>query len=475
MIVEMIVSDSDRLDEVQQGGHQIRNWQASVTQDGLSAVLREIARTPTDILWMDYDLLNPDSTRAVDALRRFRVARSETRIVIAIPEDREAPDALLGACVGLGIWDIVPESLTFPEALNRTPSYADVARWQGSTVSWEEEHPESPVSPSGPIPREPPLRQTVLVASPARPVVILVVGTHLGAGVTTTAVAMANTLSQAGHATVLTEVARTPTYAEYPDPIDADTVSPEPPEPTRPTKPTQHIQSLIGRRQWSYVVVDANVTHWGLAAVSDMVVIIGPGTWYRAWKWEAAAKRLQEARQINPGLVAAAVLHSDDDTVSDTLEWLRTTQWPTPQDGGEPIGLFVQGPEDVWTRVLAPVLPQSSLKRRGWWMPLQHIVREVHTRQVHGQAHRQRQQVIHTASRSGRVSPAAPGRVTTTLAHIPIYGGMLAVLGAPALGSLWILGGLGTALLQPGTHAPQWVRILAQWAVTGRQFVRHLG
>lgn len=358
MQIEFLVAEnSDRPAEAESAGYTVHQGPA---QDPWEQSLRALSRAPADILWIDFAGLEREQGAGLTALRRFRVARPQTRILVDIPEDLEAPNAVMAEIVGLGVLDIVPEALPLEEALARHPTYADVARWQGGALSWDSASPENP--PPRSLQQQPPERQVVLVASPARPLVILVLGTHLGAGVTTTAVAVANTLSDAGHAVVLMEALDTGAYTRYPERIAATVDNPQS-ESNEP--PADRIKRLIGLRQWSYIIVDGNPTLWGLASSVDMVVVVGPGAWHRAWRWESVAKRVQEARLRHSGLLITAVLHADQG-VTQTVEWLSQVLWAEAETASMNGGIFIQS-EAVWPKLLAPVLPATSLQRRGWW------------------------------------------------------------------------------------------------------------
>ncbi len=372
MLIEFLVAhDSARPDEAERAGYTVHQGHAG---EPWAQSLRALSRTPVDILWIAWEALESAGVAGIDALRRFRVARAETRILIEIPDDLSPPQALLGQCVALGIVDFVPVSLPLPDACDRHPTYADVARWQGGAWSWEEGPTETPEKPA--IVREPPEKQVVLIASPARPVVLVVLGVHIGAGATTTALALAHTLHEAGHSTVLTEAMPTDTYRR----IDTDrlgyaVVLPEPPPPRQTFSPARHVQSLIGRRTWSYIVVDGVSSYqWDLAQkVGDMVVVIGPGSPYRQAKWHPVAERLSALRQARPDVISVCVLHADPGA-AETVQVLRETM-QTASD--PPTGVFLETP-DVWPDLLAPVLPWPSVRlphRRGWLAKLPGIRR----------------------------------------------------------------------------------------------------
>ncbi len=172
----IIPKESGRLHEGEQAGHTCRLLPLS---DGLNEALKEASRSPTDVLWIAHDALeSPDPA----AIRRYRVARPETRIVVEIPDDLAPPNAFVSAVVGMGVLDIVLHAYTLSEAIDRHPSYADVARWQGGGLSWDEE-------PTVKAPAQEPKDRIVEKRVPmtSRPVLIAIWGSIPGVGSSTLA------------------------------------------------------------------------------------------------------------------------------------------------------------------------------------------------------------------------------------------------------------------------------------------------
>lgn len=105
--------------------------------DDFKKILEESARIHTDILLLEADIPTDDSV-FIESLRRYRIARPETRIIIIAP-NRKAGDILMAQIVKLGIYDIISpefdeneEVLLIPyivETLDRPSVYTNAARW----------------------------------------------------------------------------------------------------------------------------------------------------------------------------------------------------------------------------------------------------------------------------------------------------------------------------------------------------------
>ncbi|MCX7884652.1 MAG: hypothetical protein N2448_06445 [Caloramator sp.] len=106
-------------------------------EDDFRRILEESARIHTDVLVLEADIPT-DNSVFIETLRKYRIARPETRIIIIAP-NRKAGDMLMAQIVKLGIYDIIsPESnendevLLIPyivEALDKPSVYTNAARW----------------------------------------------------------------------------------------------------------------------------------------------------------------------------------------------------------------------------------------------------------------------------------------------------------------------------------------------------------
>lgn len=103
--------------------------QGVVTFDGQVPELTKASRTPLELLLIDLALLDPDS---LPDIRRYRVARPGTRIVVSFPCDTRPGNQILASCVGLGVYDILNRDTPLSDALAVVRCYADVAQWHSS-------------------------------------------------------------------------------------------------------------------------------------------------------------------------------------------------------------------------------------------------------------------------------------------------------------------------------------------------------
>ena len=333
----------ERLAEIRQAGHLVDAFDGPLDSTAQTELWKRLTHATPDGLWIAWRSLEPPN---LDALRRLRVAQPALRILIELPTDLTPPNPDLAQVVGLGIYALVPESSDFTIAARREYTFTDAAPWQGSVRTFED--PEAATD----IPRDHGvLRRTVLVASPAKPVVMVVVGTHPGVGVSSVAVHLANTLADAGHATVLAEGQTTETYALWPGTIHADR-----------TPTATPVAGLVAQRRWSYIVLDGGAYRWEAVPQADLVVVVGPGALHQRHHWQHVAKRFAAATRAHPALLCVALVRSSP-TAAQTVAWLRE-RWG---DLEGTIGIFVEA-DGVWPRVLAPVLPTESARRRGWWL-----------------------------------------------------------------------------------------------------------
>ena len=333
----------ERLAEIRQAGHLVDAFGGPLDATAQTDLWKRLTHAAPDGLWITWAALQPPN---LEALRRLRVAQPTLHMVIELPADLTPPNPDLAQVVGLGIYALVPESSDFTIAARREYTFTDAAPWQGPVRTFDD--PERVTDPSQ---DRVIARRTVLVASPAKPVVIVVVGTHPGVGVSSVAVHLANTLADAGHATVLTEAQDTETYGLWPGPIHADRAPSAPP-----------VDDLVAFRRWSYIVLDAGAYRWEAVSQADLVVVVGPGALHQRHHWQHVVKRFAAAARAHPALLRVALVRPSP-TAAKTVEWLNE-QWAALEGS---IGIFVEA-DGVWPRVLAPVLPAESARRRGWWL-----------------------------------------------------------------------------------------------------------
>lgn len=103
--------------------------QGVVSFDGQVPELTKASRTPLDLLLIDLALLD---SACLPELRRYRVARPRTRIVVSFSHDTRPGNQILASCVGLGVYDILNRDTPLSDALAVVRCYADVAQWHSS-------------------------------------------------------------------------------------------------------------------------------------------------------------------------------------------------------------------------------------------------------------------------------------------------------------------------------------------------------
>ncbi len=253
----------------------------TVAYDGDTQRLGDAARAPLDVLAVDAAELVRDD---LDTIRAYRIARPQTRIVVALPAGAEPGNPVWATLVGMGIYDLA-QGLSLRESLDRNPTYADAVRWTGD-LDLE----------TGKLKPKVEIRERIVerrVPLTQRPVLVAVAGLGPGAGTTTLATAVGSYLARTtGARVVLAEygapalyvlahgnkewvrglqvLTRSPLMAEIPyDPASPD----EPPTP----------RELVREREYPYIVADL-----GSIAVADardhepdLLVLALPGDLHR--------------------------------------------------------------------------------------------------------------------------------------------------------------------------------------------------
>ncbi|MDA8145887.1 MAG: hypothetical protein M0Z27_07495 [Thermaerobacter sp.] len=93
---------------------------------GDTADLTTAGRAALDVLLIDLQELGQDS---LEDVRRYRVARPQTRIVAGISPAIHPGDVTAAFLVSLGVYDLVPQDAPLAETLASARTYADAARW----------------------------------------------------------------------------------------------------------------------------------------------------------------------------------------------------------------------------------------------------------------------------------------------------------------------------------------------------------
>lgn len=207
MLCALITTEeSTRAEEATADGQTVA-WTvaASISAAQLDQKLQEAVRAALDILWIDYDAVpQSQALEAADAIRKYRVNRPTTRIIIEKPDDIAPPDLFIASLITIGIYDLVPPTMLFSHALAMPPAtYADVARWHVLIEPKDPRDHEKPAKPEAII------RDHVIerkVASTNRPAIIAVRGVLPGSGTTLLTSAIAIWLSAHGWPAALIEL-----------------------------------------------------------------------------------------------------------------------------------------------------------------------------------------------------------------------------------------------------------------------------
>lgn len=332
----LLAPDSPRLREIREAQDNAAFAHEARGAADVSRLLAEASRVPLEGLYIDVGVL----TDAGD-LRRYRVARPKTRILLGLAPDTVPPDPLIAQAVALGIYDLVPSDMAIADALRRRPTFADVAGWTG----------EADLSGDG-RPVEKTIAVERRVAISTRPVLIAVFGTAGGVGTTTAAVGVAAYLARRGHTVALAEYGL-PSLAQYADSMRGVTMFAADPEPLA-ERSVPDLMELVKRRQWAYVVADLGAEKWPRvkSADPDLAVVVLPGSWKREPRWRS----LPIAVSRTDPLVAVVGPGEDGPRVAE--EWTRAT--------GRPVGVWdfmTKKADDGLGALLASVLPDAPKAR----------------------------------------------------------------------------------------------------------------
>ncbi len=324
----IIAKDSHRLHEGETAGQSCHLLSLA---DGLNAALKEASRAPVDILWISYEALeSPDP----NAIRRFRVARPETRIILEVPDDLAPPNDFISAIVGMGVLDIVIHAYSLAEALDRHPTYADAARWQGGGLSWEDE--AAPVAQAAP-------KERIIerkIASTNRPAIIAVRGVLPGSGTTLLATTITLWLASHGWPSAMLEWPpdRKPSDLRR---FGAAAEKLPPGAAIYPTG-TATLESILSERKAAYIVLDLGTRPQSpsLPLLPDLELVVLPAT----TRWEQV-----------PQLVGHLSLRAGADLGAPAQ---RVLWWSGPPDPAvqEQCWHLLPPPDSTWPPTLSPAL-----------------------------------------------------------------------------------------------------------------------
>lgn len=302
----------------------------SVVWDGDPAGLGPAALTALDVLLVDAAVLAMED---VIALRRFRVQRPETRIVVSLPAGTEPGSPVLAGLVALGVYDLATAETPLVDVVARHATYADGARWGLPP----EDHAGS-VRPDAPAAKE--VVREKRVATSSRPVLVSVYGTLPAVGASSVAAELTRRLQARGHSACFWSKS-----GDKPEGV--------------PTEWGDDPGTLLRSREHEYIVADH-----GLASEaddyhldSDLVVLVLPGVLARARR-----DGIVPVWWPLPGAPRIAVAGPGPDSQPVAEAWSRESlseavAWPArPKRAAS-----------LWDQVLTPVLPDRSPGR--WRKP----------------------------------------------------------------------------------------------------------
>ncbi len=332
----------------------------TIAFDGTVQDLANAARAPLDLVLLDASSLAPAD---LDAIRAYRIARPQARIVASLQGDAKPGSQVLAGLVAMGIYDLC-QSLTLPEALSLAPTYADAVRWQVADQGQATGRARTRL-------REKVVERKVAVTQ--RPVLVVVGGSGYGVGTTTLAASAARHLGLLGHRTLALDLAAVPglihlaggeDFEEYRalGPL-ADSVRLL---PDGERVPVRAVMALLRERKYTYLVCDVGMIGERdgaeeLLREADLTLIALPGQQHRRVWWEEYLRHHlpASARHVVVGAddaEGARVAAAFQDAFASRVMSLRGGEARKP-DLLPPKG---QGREAALDALLAEVLPHGG-------------------------------------------------------------------------------------------------------------------
>lgn len=266
-------------------------WRGEAAQIGTIAFDGEVediasaARAPMDLLLLDASEIESSD---LDAIRAYRIARPHARIVVSLPDGGELRRRLLSGLVAMGVYDLVQSGSSLVDALARTPTYADAARWADLD--------QGDATVGSRVARERVVERQVAVSQ--RPVLIVVGGSGYGVGTTALAAAAARHLGIMGHRTLALDLAAVPGLIQLAGGEDFEEHHPLGPLadavrllPDGERVPVRAVMALLRERRYTYLVCDIGMLGERdgaeeLLREADLTLIALPGQPHRRAWWE---------------------------------------------------------------------------------------------------------------------------------------------------------------------------------------------
>ena len=254
-----------------------------------------LARVPLDLLLLDAAGL---TAMDLEAIRNYRIARPETRIVVSVPADAKPGAPIPSGLVALGVYDIATGTLD--QALAHHATFADVVRWQTHAAT------------------APTLRERRSLAA-ERPALIVIAGAGYGVGTTTMARLVAETVASQGHQAITIDAAimagasciggRVPVTRET---------------PTGGHLRVDQIEAEMHRLKTGFVIVDAGRfgESLGLAELvkgTDLLLVAVPPATHRLGWAEAVAQDFPERKWPFPSVATVWVVVGGSETEAATV------------------------------------------------------------------------------------------------------------------------------------------------------------
>lgn len=333
-------ASESRLTEARAAGYAVDTRPGPLDAPAQAELWQSLALAAPDIVWLRWAALEPPDILAV---RRFRVARPHTRIVIELPESLQPPDAGVAECVGMGVYDLVRPTHAVAATLQTQPTYADVVQWAGA---------------GGADPDPPVVTREVVLVSPERPVILALVGVGAGVGTSCAAMSLGARLTALGQRAVLAEPAA----------VMSDTFHLWQPTPGADVAPTDQPWSVVAaQRRWAYVVVDCHTLWRAVPPEADRVLVVGPGSLHRTALWERWLEA--EAAGQRPVWPKRTIYVVSPGPHAHQVERLVRRQVPAPTPVLIAPDLWQDPAGAAWDAALHPLVPGARSARR-WWRRL---------------------------------------------------------------------------------------------------------
>lgn len=367
-----VPENSPRIPEAEQTGWMVSTIAGPLDAAAQALAWRSLSRSPGQAVWIDWPGLGPPD---LASLRRFRVACSETRIIVEVPGDLTPPDDTLAQVVGLGIWDIVRSPrISLAQVLTHPASFAAAALWQGGVRTFDEPEliKETVVKEIVTVNHETIVEKRVPMTN--RSVLIAIWGAVPGTGASTLSVSIGRLLTQYGPTAVLDHAPtarRGKWVADGPTGLDTlQAGSRLPPElairsttwELNATRDGHHVRvpnwrTTLQERAFSYVVVDAgqpmqDAETTELMNQADLNLLLLPAVSRMQGCWAWVDAQVQRDRRIATSILGT----SQANAIRRIHPQAKVLGLPWPREAGH---------DSMVEQWLSVVLPDPA--KPSWW------------------------------------------------------------------------------------------------------------